>query len=116
LRSVIQYAFQKSGYVVEITLDRSWNGPDTRPDPQIFAGVSLFHPQWDLEMETLRDSTNRRTWTCNSFFESGFNEFLAAVQMIQELLSVTANEVEQEAATKLIMFEAADEIVSETER
>jgi hypothetical protein len=111
IRSVSQYAFQGSGYVVEIILDRTWDGPDTRSDPRIVASVSLFHPQWDWEMESKEHSTQERKWKrdLSNFFENGFEGFFAAIQFVQDLLGNAASEAEEEAAKA----QAAQEAVSQ---
>lgn len=108
MRSVIQYALQNSGFVVELSFYRSWYGPDTKPEPQIAASISMFHPRWDLEMESMENSTAGRNWKrgLSNFFENGFDTFFNEVQEIQELLSVTANEAEQEAAARQADMEA----------
>jgi hypothetical protein len=113
MRSASQYAFQSSGYVVEITLDRTWDGPDTRSDPRMVASVSLFHPQWDWEMESMEYSTQERKWKSDlsNFFENGFEDFFAAIQFVQDLLGNAAGEAEEEAAKA----QAAREAVSQAE-
>jgi hypothetical protein len=108
MRSVIQYALQNSGFVVELSFYRTWYGPDTKPEPQIAASISMFHPQWDWEMESMENSTAGRNWKrgLSNFFENGFDAFFNEVQEVQELLSVTAKEAEQEAAARQADMEA----------
>jgi hypothetical protein len=108
MRSVIQYALQNSGFVVELSFYRTWYGPDTKPEPQIAASISMFHPQWDWQMESMENSTAGRNWKrgLSNFFENGFDAFFNEVQEIQELLSVTAKEAEQEAAARQADMEA----------
>jgi hypothetical protein len=109
MRSVIQYAFQGSGYIVEITLDRTWDGPDTTTEPGMTANVAMFHPQWDWEMESIEQSTDGRNWKrgLSTFFENGFENFLAAVQTIQGFLSSAAIEAEEDAVRTRLAREAA---------
>lgn len=127
MRSVLRYAFQNSGYVVEIIVNRTWEGPNTSPEPHIAAGVALFHPQWDLEMGSLENSTEGRKWKrgLGNFFESGFETFLIDVQSIQEFLLVAAKEAEEDAtkeeakrkaAQKEAASRAEDEATLEAER
>ena len=108
MRSVIQYALQNSGFVVELSFYRTWYGPDTKPEPQIAASISMFHPQWDWQMESMENSTAGRNWKrgLSNFFENGFDAFFNEVQEIQDLLSVTAKEAEQEAAARQADMEA----------
>lgn len=112
IRSAVQYAFQSSGYIVEITLDRLWDGPDTRPEPQYVTSVALFHPQWDHEMESLENRTEGRNWKRNlsNFFQGGFGGFIAAIQTVQELLIDAANEVDEEIARARAAQIEADEV------
>jgi hypothetical protein len=112
MRSVIQYALQNSGFVVELSFYRTWYGPDTKPEPQIAASISVFHPQWDMEMESMENSTAGRNWKrgLNNFFENGFEAFLSEVQEIQQLVSIAANEIEREAAARQADMEAQAEL------
>ena len=108
MRSVIQYALQNSGFVVELSFYRTWYGLDTKLEPQIAASISMFHPQWDWQMESMENSTAGRNWKrgLSNFFENGFDAFFNEVQEIQDLLSVTAKEAEQEAAARQADMEA----------
>jgi hypothetical protein len=108
MRSVIQYALQNSGFVVELSFYRTWHGPDTKLEPQIAASISMFHPQWDMEMESMENSTAGRNWKrgLSNLFEKGFEVFLNEVQEIQELLSATAKEAEEDAAARHADMEA----------
>jgi hypothetical protein len=109
MRSVIQYAFQGSGYIVEITLNRTWDGADTTTEPGMTANVAMFHPQWDWEMESIEQSTEGRNWKrgLSTFFENGFENFLAAVQTIQGFLSNAAIEAQEDAVRTHLAREAA---------
>lgn len=109
MQSVIQYAFQGSGYILEITLNRTWDGPDAATEPGMTASVAMFHPQWDWEMESIEQSTDGRNWKrgLSTFFENGFENFLAAVQTIQGFLSNAAIEAEEDAVRTRLAREAA---------
>lgn len=109
MQSVIQYAFQGSGYIAEITLNRTWDGPDTSTEPGMTANVAMFHPQWDWEMESIEQSTDGRNWKrgLGTFFENGFENFLAAVQTIQGFLSDAAIEAEEDAVRTRLARKAA---------
>ena len=94
VRSVAQYKTQDSGYVVEIAIYRRW-GRSMRADPVMESSVSMFHPNWDLEMESIENTTKERAWDCRlrNFFEpgsgreNGLEHFLLEVQNIQGFLS-----------------------------
>ncbi|KAE9377173.1 hypothetical protein N431DRAFT_555423 [Stipitochalara longipes BDJ] len=117
MRSVIQYALQSTGFVIEISFYRTWYGQDTREEPQIAAGISMYHPQWDLEMESIENSTQGRNWKrdLSNFFEDGFDDFLNELRGVQELLSQTADEVEQEAAARQAAMELQGALTEATD-
>ena len=116
VRSTIQFASKSSGFVIEIALHRTWLGPDTRWEPTLNATVSTFHPQWDLDMLSIENTTDEREWDprLNNFFcngageeGNGFENFLSEVQTIQAFLS---------DATKDFEIQAASETAAETAR
>ncbi len=94
---------------MEITLNRTWDRTDTSTEPSMTANVAMFHPQWDLEMESIEQSTDGRNWKrgLSTFFENGFENFLAAVQTIQGFLSNAAIEAEEDAVRTRLAREAA---------
>jgi hypothetical protein len=73
VRSTIKYKFAKSGYVVEIAVYRHWIGSDTKPEPKVQSGVSMYHPIWDSAMKSIEDTTEVRDWDQNltQFFNNG---------------------------------------------
>ena len=87
--------FKESGYCVETSIYREWDGNNTKREPTILAGVSLFHSDWDSEMESIEGTTKERKWDreLSTFFRpsrapaDGLAEFLDAVRQIQGLLS-----------------------------
>jgi hypothetical protein len=117
MRSVIQYALQSTGFVIEIAFYRTWDGPDTRDEPYIEAGISMYHPHWDMEMESNENTTQARNWKrgLGNFFEGGFDEFLNELRGIQKLLSTTAEEVEQEEAIKVAAMELQNALTEAAE-
>jgi hypothetical protein len=99
VRSVAQYKAQDSGYVVEIAIYREWNR-STRVEPAMASSVSMFHPNWDLEMESIENTTKERAWDrqLKNFFEpgtgreNGLEHFLLEVQNIQGFLGAANRE------------------------
>jgi len=117
MRSVIHYALQSTGFVIEIAFYRTWYGPDTRDEPELVAGIAMYHPQWDMEMESIENSTQGRKWKkgLSNFFEGGFDEFLNELRGIQELLSTTVHEVEQEEALRQAAMDLQNAMVEPAE-
>ena len=96
VRSVAQYQTQDSGFVVEVAIYRTWGqGQSTKAKPAMASSVSMFHPDWDLEMESIENTTKERSWDrrLRNFFEpgmgreDGLEHFLLEVQNIQGFLS-----------------------------
>ncbi|KAF7951887.1 hypothetical protein EAE96_007184 [Botrytis aclada] len=86
LRSIYRFKTQKGGYCLEFTIDRNWNGLSTVADPDICAGVTVFHDLWDTDMEANDHTTMDRDWQkdmSNFFPAGGFNGF---VEELDELL------------------------------
>jgi hypothetical protein len=108
-----------SGYVIEIAIYRTWY-QNTNSEPETDARVSMFHPQWDLDMESIENTTNQRIWDrgLNTFFDNGieqdsngFENFLAEVETIQGFLCDAANETEIEADQEAVQDFAQQEKV-----
>ncbi|EHK96868.1 hypothetical protein M7I_7409 [Glarea lozoyensis 74030] len=95
VRSTIKYKFANSGYVVEIAVYRGWVGSDTRPEPEIRLGVTMYHPVWDYSMQSIEDTTEVRDWDkdLTQFFNNGeegshgIPYFLTEVDLIKSYLS-----------------------------
>jgi hypothetical protein len=95
VRSTIKYKFANSGYIVEIAIYRGWPGSDTRPEPQIRLGVTMYHPVWDYAMQSIEDTTEVRDWDqdLSQFFNNGeegshgIPYFLTEVDLIKSYLS-----------------------------
>jgi hypothetical protein len=111
VRSVIQYMLQNSQYVVEIAIYRAWLGNEAEGEPKVSAGVTMFHQDWDLQMESIEENTtDPRHWKSDlsSFFHigndgsGGLQGFLDEVGTIQGLLS--------DAATQLTTSKTGTEI------
>lgn len=102
MRSAAQYILKDSSYLVEIAIYRQWAGMDTSSEPNIVAGVSMYHHQWDYQMRSFEDSPSPRIWSrdLSDFFgdtEGGSNrlaKFLSEVEIVQELLSEATKEAE----------------------
>jgi hypothetical protein len=102
VRSVIQYMLQHSQYVVEIGIYREWLGSKTEGEPKVFAGVTMFHQDWDLQMESIEENmTDQRHWKSDlsNFFHigndgsGGLQGFLDEVGTIQGFLSDAATQL-----------------------
>ncbi len=105
VKSVIQYAVADNDYVVEMSVYRRW--VQYSPEPEISAGVSMYHPDWDYKMRSI-GKTSCRTWDdpLKTFFGHGFAEnevvegskgvdkFLAEVETVQGFLVDASKEAE----------------------
>ena len=102
VRSISHYMFKESGYVIEISIYREWENRNTSPDPTVLAGVSLFHRNWDLEMESIEGTTKERKWDpqLRNFLPTrpaetdGVSHFFDAVRQVQGFLSEAAKAFE----------------------
>ncbi|THV46754.1 hypothetical protein BGAL_0362g00040 [Botrytis galanthina] len=86
LQSIYRFKTQKGGYCLEFTINRNWNGLSTVAEPDICAGVTVFHDLWDTDMEANDHTTMDRDWQrdmSNFFPAGGFEEF---VEELDELL------------------------------
>jgi hypothetical protein len=97
VRSVYQYMLRDSGYIVEIAVYREWIGYNTTGEPRMLSSVSMFHPAWDDEMDSIENTTRERNWDpqLRCFFErenqsGGIQKFMEDVVFIQGLLSDAA--------------------------
>jgi hypothetical protein len=95
VRSTVKYKFAKSGYVVEIAVYRRWAGSNTKPEPEVRSGVSMYHPLWDSAMNSIEGTTEVRDWDqdLTQFFNNGedgthgIGHFLKEVEFIRSYLS-----------------------------
>jgi len=116
IRSVYEYVFTQSQYVIEIAIYRSWQGCDVvGRDPEIQTSVSLYHRVWDEETGqghpvnlnsmkltsavSIENTTHDRSWDrdLKCFFEQkyqigGIEGFLDHVVFIQDMLVNAAKE------------------------
>ncbi|RDL42028.1 uncharacterized protein BP5553_02007 [Venustampulla echinocandica] len=100
VRSTIRFRMRDSGYIVEIAIYREWCGRDTATEPDVQASVSMFHPDWDVEMESLENTTRMRNWDAqlrqlfNNGTESthGVQGFVGQVETIRGYLSDASRE------------------------
>ena len=109
IRSVYEYVFTGSQYIIEIAIYRSWQGCEVvGRNPKIQTSVSLYHRVWDEETGTtlrrferlelisavsIENTTNERSWDrdLKCFFErkyqiGGIQGFLDHVVSIQDML------------------------------
>jgi len=92
LRSTIQYQLIESGSIVEITIYRTWNGRNTAAQPMIEASVSMFHQDWEWQLdgsETVRNWDKHLTplFSNSTPTRTGIQSFLEEVDQIQGYLS-----------------------------
>ncbi|KAM0309833.1 hypothetical protein ABEW05_004919 [Botrytis cinerea] len=86
LQSIYRFKTQKGGYCLEFTINRNWNGLSTVAEPNICAGVAVFHDLWDTDMEANDHTTMDRDWQkdmSNFFPAGGFKGFF---EELDELL------------------------------
>ncbi|KAG9239466.1 hypothetical protein BJ875DRAFT_479369 [Amylocarpus encephaloides] len=76
LRTKKQYKLKGSGYILEVTIYRQWNCRDTAKEPDVQASVSMYHPEWDIEMANIEGTTYVREWNkdLTQFFNNGEDE------------------------------------------
>lgn len=100
VRSVWKYMVQKSGYEVQISIYRTWNSCDTNRDPEMSCGVTMSHPVWDDEMQSIDHTTQERQWgnKLQNFFPGhgaedldGFDQFMDEISFIQGYLCDAAS-------------------------
>lgn len=90
IRSTVQYRLEHSGYIVEIAIYRTWQGNSTREEPNFAGSVSLFHQDWDLQTESIENTTKERNWPwdLSNFFDNsgggktGLPNFISEVEAI----------------------------------
>ncbi|QSZ30146.1 hypothetical protein DSL72_004666 [Monilinia vaccinii-corymbosi] len=79
LQSIYRFKTATGGYCLEFTINRDWIGLSTVGEPEVSAGVAMFHDQWDTEMESNEYSTADRNWQkdmSNFFPIGGFEVFM----------------------------------------
>lgn len=93
VKSAIEYKMKSSGCVIEIAIYREWTGEKIVGEPTTKASVSLYHPGWDDEMESIEHTTRVRNFgpglinLFNTSYETkGIPNFLAEVETIQGFL------------------------------
>lgn len=97
-RSTIQYQLIESGSIVEITIYRIWNSPSTTSPPNtaspptIRASVSMFHQDWEWQLdgsESVREWGEHLTplFSNPTPTRTGMQSFLEDVDQIQGYLS-----------------------------
>lgn len=74
LQSLYRFKTRTGGYCLEFAFNRNWIGSSTVPEPEVTAGVSMFHDLWDTEMEP-NPTTADRDWRkdMSNFFPKGPN-------------------------------------------
>jgi hypothetical protein len=94
LRSAFQYKLQKTSYIAEMAIYNGWNNADTKQEPLINCGVSLYHKDWDLLMTPDEGIQGPRGLDIRSLFpdelgpDDGIPSFLAHVQTLQRFVSL----------------------------
>ncbi|KAJ8061314.1 hypothetical protein OCU04_010377 [Sclerotinia nivalis] len=79
LQSVYRFKTRSGGYCLEFTINRDWDGLRTIPEPNVSAGITMFHDQWDIDMESNEHTTADREWKkdmSNFFPDGGFKVFI----------------------------------------
>ncbi|KAB8289514.1 hypothetical protein EYC80_010674 [Monilinia laxa] len=79
LQSIYRFKTITGGYCLEFTINRDWIGLNTVDEPEVSAGITMFHDQWDTEMESNEYSTADRDWQedmSNFFPNGGFKVFV----------------------------------------
>ncbi|KAF7950623.1 uncharacterized protein EAE97_002175 [Botrytis byssoidea] len=79
LQSIYRFKTQKGGYCLEFTINRNWDGLSTVAEPDVCAGVTVFHDLWDTDMEANDHTTMVRDWQrdmSNFFPAGGFEDFV----------------------------------------
>jgi len=98
VRSVYQFKFSSSGYIVEVAVYREWEGHNTQSTPKLAAGVSLYHPAWEPALEDISKLPDSREWASDAtlapFYNNGIDTescgieaFREAIENVQELVS-----------------------------
>jgi hypothetical protein len=95
LRSIYEYQFKESEYVVEIAIYRRWgNHQRAHLKPELQSSVSLYHRVWDEQTASIEGSTDERKWDrqLKVFFNQehqigGLECFLDRVTDIQDMLA-----------------------------
>lgn len=79
LSSIYRFKTSTGGYCLEFTINREWEGLKTIPEPKVSAGVTMFHDQWDSDMNSNENTTADRGWAkdmSNFFPNGGFEVFI----------------------------------------
>ncbi|PVH83109.1 hypothetical protein DL98DRAFT_617514 [Cadophora sp. DSE1049] len=105
VRSVIQYKLIDSGFFVEVSIFREWLGDRMRGEPTMKTSVSMFHPEWDTQMESIEHTTRVRDFGPGLIHlfngqAAWLVPFLDEVAFTQGLLVDVAKAIKVEGATK----------------
>ncbi|RFU35360.1 hypothetical protein B7463_g1011, partial [Scytalidium lignicola] len=99
VRSVWRYRVKESGYEVQISIYRVWRAGATNKDPEMSCGITISHPIWDEQMQSVDHTTQERRWgtQLENFFPSkgieksdGFDDFLNEIGFIQRYICEAA--------------------------
>ncbi|KAL2062999.1 hypothetical protein VTL71DRAFT_6071 [Oculimacula yallundae] len=112
VRSDIQYKLFESGFVVELSIFREWFGSTTSGEPTMSTSVSMFHPTWETELESIENTLRVRNFgpgLVNLFNGQSpwLEPFLDEVNFTHGLLVDVTSEIKKEAAAKA---KAADDL------
>ena len=94
IKSVIRYRIIDTSYILEATIYRRWQGSNTKNEPSVLSGVSVYNREWDIlmsqEESVIRDHNS--TMGLNELFpsdsgpSSGFSDFVSKIKTIQSFL------------------------------
>jgi len=99
VRSVWKYLIRESGYEVQVSIYRTWRSCATIKDPEMSCGITISHPVWDDEMQSIEHATQERKWgeQLENFFpvhsaekNDGFDKFMSEISFIQGYLCEAA--------------------------
>ncbi|PQE24563.1 hypothetical protein CJF32_00007583 [Rutstroemia sp. NJR-2017a WRK4] len=62
LRSTYRYLTTGAFYCVELVMNRQWTEMDTKSEPRMTSGVSVYHTNWDADMESIEHTNYERDW------------------------------------------------------
>ncbi|CZS89849.1 uncharacterized protein RCO7_02411 [Rhynchosporium graminicola] len=118
VRSNIQFKLIESGFMVELSIYREWFGANTFGEPTLSTGVSMFHPTWETEMESIENTVRVRDFgpgLVNLFNGQSLDPFIDEVNFTQGLLVDIAKELKEEADELAIAAtrKAAAEVVAQ---
>jgi hypothetical protein len=94
IKSIIRYRIMDTSYILEASVYRRWQGPDTKKEPSVLCGVSVYNKEWDILMSPEESVIQGRNWAIglNELFpnaagpNSGFSDFISKIKIVQSFL------------------------------